>query len=117
MGCRQSRSEGSLDEVIVFTLLEHDGRKDACANVNSLEMETIRDYLDEHLEEEVKPTVGIITPFREQQQFLTRELFKSANAPRYEDELKLKIMTFDTARARSATSSTTRWWPRPRRTS
>ena len=84
-----------LDEIIAFSIVEHDGRKEKYVNVNSQEGETIRRYLDADLEEEITPTVGIITPFREQQQLLTRELFNGANGEQYEDKLKLKIMTFD----------------------
>src|SRR5262249_19086099 len=56
----------------------------------------IRECLDDLCDDEVVPSIGIITPFREQQQYLTRELFKSGKAADYEDRLKLKIMTFDT---------------------
>lgn len=85
-----------LDEVLRFTELTWDGRAEPYRNVNSMELEAIREYLDEHLEEPVPPSVGIVTPFREQQELLTRELFKNRNGQRYEDELRLKIMTFDT---------------------
>lgn len=85
-----------IDEVIRFTELTWDGRAEPYRNVNSMEMEVIREYLDEHLDEPVSPSVGIVTPFREQQALLTRELFKNKNGQRYEDELRLKIMTFDT---------------------
>jgi len=85
-----------LDEVIVFTELTWDGRHEPYRNVNSMELQVLIEYLDDHLEEPVPPSIGIITPFREQQSLLTRELFKAKNGSRYEDELRLKIMTFDT---------------------
>jgi very-short-patch-repair endonuclease len=85
-----------LDEVIVFTELAWDQRPEPYRNVNSMEVEAIGVYLDEHLEEPDPPSVGIVTPFREQQALLTHELFKSKNGQIYEDRLKLKIMTFDT---------------------
>ena len=85
-----------MDEVIRFTILEHDGRKERYRNVNTQEVEFILDRLRHMVEEEEGMTVGIITPFREQQQHLTRILFGDTYSDRFESELKLKIMTFDT---------------------
>ncbi len=85
-----------IDEVIRFTILEHDGRQERYRNVNTQEVEFILDRLKHMVDEEEGMTVGIITPFREQQQHLTRILFGDAYADRFESELKLKIMTFDT---------------------
>lgn len=87
-----------LEDVIRFTVLPPE--KVAVArthkNTNPAECEYIRSCLDELVMAEVPPSVGIITPFREQQLYLTREIFKSENASLYEDKLRLKIMTFDT---------------------
>lgn len=85
-----------IEEVIQFTVLDHDGRKERYRNTNSVEADFLERELDALLDEEEPPTVGVITPFREQVNLLNRKLFGSANAKRYEDELKLKIMTFDT---------------------
>lgn len=87
-----------LDEVIQFTVLSSrlDEAPKAYRNVNVGECRFIQDCLDDLVDDDAPPSVGIITPFREQQQFLTRELFKTGNAAAYEDKLKLKIMTFDT---------------------
>lgn len=86
-----------LEDVIRFTVLPQDkvGVAQTHKNTNQAECEFIRSCLDDMLLTEAPPTVGIITPFREQQLFLTRELFKSENASMYEDKLRLKIMTFD----------------------
>jgi superfamily I DNA and/or RNA helicase len=48
------------------------------------------------IDEEEGVTVGIITPFWEQQQYLTKLIFADTYADRFEEDLRLKIMTFDT---------------------
>jgi len=88
-----------LDEVIQLTVLAPPAAGEEARmyrNVNPAECKFIQQCLDDLCDDELVPSVGIITPFREQQQYLTRELFKSGNAATYEDRLKLKIMTFDT---------------------
>lgn len=85
-----------IDEVIGFTVLDHDGRQERYRNVNSQEVEFILGELKRMVDEEEGMTVGVITPFREQQQHLTRILFGDIYADRFESDLKLKIMTFDT---------------------
>ena len=85
-----------IDDVIKFTIVEHDGRVEKLRNVNSLEGETIREELRNLVDDEAAITVGILTPFREQQQYLSRLLFNDSYAQRFENDLKLKVMTFDT---------------------
>lgn len=62
---------------------------------NKVECEFILGKLLEFLEEDEPPTVGIITPFREQQALLTKQLFAHASGQAFEERLRLKIMTFD----------------------
>ncbi|HBD33990.1 MAG TPA: hypothetical protein DC084_10390, partial [Cupriavidus sp.] len=38
---------------------------------------------------------GVITPFREQQTYLSKLLFGHARGREFEDRLRLKVMTFD----------------------
>ncbi len=85
-----------IDEVIHFAMLEHDGRQERYRNVNSLEADFILNELKRMVDEEEGMTVGVITPFREQQQLLSRLLFGDSYAEKFESELKLKVMTFDT---------------------
>src|SRR5207245_2834137 len=56
----------------------------------------ILERLREIVDKKQGATVGIITPFREQQQYLTKMLYSDEYASRFEEELHLKIMTFDT---------------------
>lgn len=85
-----------IEEVIKFTEVEHDGRPEKYRNTNSIEAEFILEQLDQFLEMEKPPTVGVITPFREQVALLSRLVLERPNARDYQDALRLKIMTFDT---------------------
>lgn len=85
-----------IEDVIRFTVLEPATAAEAHRNVNSAEADFIRDRLREMAANESPPTVGIITPFREQQQYLTKLLMHDIDAAAFEEKLRLKIMTFDT---------------------
>jgi hypothetical protein len=85
-----------IEEVIKFTELEDDGRREKYKNTNSVEAEFILKQLDEFLDLDEPPTVGVITPFREQVALVSRMVLEQPNARDYQDVLKLKIMTFDT---------------------
>ncbi len=85
-----------LTEVIRFEILEHDGRAEKHRNSNSVEAEFILHELKRMIDEGDEMSVGIITPFREQQEALSRLLFNDAYADRFIRTLQLKIMTFDT---------------------
>lgn len=83
-----------LDEVIRFTQVDVAGRK-ATQNINEAEVEFILEQLLERLRDESPPTVGVITPFREQQTLLSKRLFGHLRAHEFEARLRLKVMTFD----------------------
>ncbi len=84
----------ALDEVVRFDLVtQPDGT--ATRGTNSAEAEFILERLLEFSDQESPPTVGIITPFREQQTLLTKKLLSHARGRDFEDKLRLKIMTFD----------------------
>lgn len=85
-----------ITEVIRFEILEHDGRAEKKRNSNTVEAKFILAELKKLLELDSPPTVGVITPFREQQELLSRFLLNDADSDRFTHELRLKIMTFDT---------------------
>jgi len=58
----------------VFDVIEADPTK-ATRGTNDSEIDFILERLIELLEEESPPTVGVITPFREQQTLLSKRLF------------------------------------------
>jgi hypothetical protein len=87
------RSE-PLDEVIRFDLVEP-GPGETSRGANTAEADFILERLLEFLELDEPPTVGVITPFREQQALLSKRLFGHAEGAAFQDRLKLKVMTFD----------------------
>jgi AAA domain len=64
-------------------------------NTNPIEADYILQRCIELLEEESPPTVGIITPFREQQSFISRLLSNDSKSTGFRTRLKVKVMTFD----------------------
>lgn len=85
-----------IEEVIEFSIVEPSEAPERYKNTNTPEADFIIDQLRSLAEREDAPSVGIITPFREQQQFLTRKIFSDLSADQFEKKLRLKIMTFDT---------------------
>lgn len=83
-----------VDEIIRFDQIEAGDAK-TTRGTNEAEANFILDQLLELLEEENPPTVGIITPFREQQTLLSKMLFSHASGAEFQDRLRLKVMTFD----------------------
>jgi hypothetical protein len=85
-----------IDKVIRFTELEHDGKEEQYLNCNAIEYKFILESLKEFIKKDSPPSVGIISPFRNQVSFISKELLKEPNADDFYKKLKLKIMTFDT---------------------
>lgn len=83
-----------ISEVIKFTILEEIAEQKE-RNTNRAEANFIFERLDELLDEEKPPTVGIITPFREQQTLISKFASNHRNFNEYKLKLRLKIMTFD----------------------
>ena len=85
-----------LGDVIRFD--EVDASKSTVTRVtNEAEADFILKRLIELIEgeEEDLPTVGVITPFRQQQVLLSKKLFGHARGAEFQARLKLKVMTFD----------------------
>jgi superfamily I DNA and/or RNA helicase/very-short-patch-repair endonuclease len=85
-----------IDEVLKFTIINHDGQVDPILNTNSLEVINIIAELNKLREDNVQVTVGIITPHTNQQKLLMEEISRLKDRDYFFDTLKLKIMTFDT---------------------
>ncbi|UZW59032.1 AAA domain-containing protein [Lysobacter enzymogenes] len=83
-----------VDEVIRFDRVDTADKK-TTRGTNEAEADFILERLLELIEEEDPPTVGVITPFREQQTYLSKRLFSHARGAEFERLLKLKVMTFD----------------------
>jgi hypothetical protein len=83
-----------LEEVVCFDQVEV-AEGQGTRGTNPSEAEFILDRLLELVDEEDAPTVGVITPFRDQQTLISQKLFSHARARDFEDKLRLKVMTFD----------------------
>jgi hypothetical protein len=84
-----------IEEVIEFSNVPPSEKPERYKNINSPEAQFIIERLRKMVNDEERLSVGIITPFREQQQHLTRLIFSDAYADRFDQKLRIKIMTFD----------------------
>ena len=84
-----------IGEVIKFEYLDVSTEQDI-RNINKKETEVIIKHLEKLKEKKVAPTVGIITPFSDQQKYLSTQIQKHPDRDYFFEKLKLKIMTFDT---------------------
>jgi very-short-patch-repair endonuclease len=85
-----------INEVLKFSFVNHDGRMELIPNTNIPEVEFICSELKVLKENNSDLSVGIITPHTNQQKVLMEMINKSPNRDYYFENLKLKIMTFDT---------------------
>jgi AAA domain len=84
-----------IEDVIRFTEVKHDGRVETRKNVNSTEWEAIAEELRRLAAFDESPSVGIITPFAEQQSFIVQKLTALSDGEALQNKLRLKVMTFD----------------------
>ncbi len=84
-----------IKEVIHFENLKYE-IKDEINNSNKKEAEHIINQLEKIKSDKTSVSVGIITPFTDQQRLITSLVQKHKDKDYFEEELKLKIMTFDT---------------------
>ncbi len=84
-----------LSEVIHFYEIEAEQVKEE-KNINRREAAFILEELEKLKQTHYKGTVGIITPFRDQQQYISAELLRDRNLAYYEENFRIKVMTFDT---------------------
>lgn len=85
----------SIEEVLNFKYIEDDGKASLLGNVNELEAEYIITELEKYLVIDNPPTVGVITPFTDQQKYVTQQCNKHKDGQKFYEKLKLKVMTFD----------------------
>lgn len=86
----------AIDDVIKFSFVKHDGKKELAQNTNTLEVEFIISELKKLKEIDSNQSVGVITPHTNQQKLLVELISKMPEKDYFYDKLKLKIMTFDT---------------------
>lgn len=83
-----------ISEVIKFEYLDFTTEDDG--NYNKKETQVIIKHLEKMKEQKKLSSVGIITPFSDQQKYLTTQISKHPDRDYFFEKLKLKIMTFDT---------------------
>lgn len=86
----------SIDDVIKFSVIKHDGKAELVQKTNIPEAEFIISELKKFKEADIKQSVGIITPHTNQQKILVEMINRLPEKDYFYDKLKLKIMTFDT---------------------
>jgi superfamily I DNA and/or RNA helicase len=83
-----------INEVIKFEYLDFSNEEEG--NFNKKETEVIIKHLEKMKEKKIIQSVGIITPFSDQQKYLTTQISKHPDRDYFFEKMKLKIMTFDT---------------------
>ncbi len=84
-----------IDEVIRFEIVANSVTVKG-KNTNQGEADFILQKLKQMVDGNEGLSVGIITPFREQLKLLNDVIYRDAYAERFDTELRLKVMTFDT---------------------
>lgn len=84
-----------IDKVLKFTQIEHDSKKEIAKNTNMLEVNKIISDLEELADSNKRPSVGVITPFRNQQKLINKKAREHPKEETFFNELDLKVMTFD----------------------
>lgn len=85
-----------IDDVLQFEFIDHDGKVETIPKSNSLEVDFLISELKRLKEIGGKSSVGIITPHTNQQKLILEAVSKLPDRDFYFEELRLKIMTFDT---------------------
>ena len=85
-----------IEEVLKFSTVESIAKADQTENTNRAEVDHIISELRKLKDQNRKQSVGIITPHTNQQKLLMELISRLPDRDYYFDELKLKIMTFDT---------------------
>jgi superfamily I DNA and/or RNA helicase len=85
----------SLNEVLQFHVIQADSRNERIKNTNTDEIHYILGELERLKKNNYQGTVGILTPFTNQQKLLTSRILASKDWEYYMDKFHLKIMTFD----------------------
>lgn len=85
-----------IDKVLTFNFIKHDGKTELIPNTNLKEVEFIISELRKLKKNGNSQSVGIITPHTNQQKLLVEKISILPEQDEYFDNMKLKIMTFDT---------------------
>lgn len=84
-----------IEDIIDFNFVNHDGLIEIKGNINDPEAKVILKFLEEQAIKDNPNSVGVITPFRDQQRYILGEVDKSKLRSQIYSKLRLKVMTFD----------------------
>lgn len=98
-----------IDDVVKFSFVEHDGKDEPVGNSNKAEIDFIVGQLKIMYEKNKTESVGIITPHTNQQKLLMEAISKLPERDFYFENLKLKIMTFDTCQGKNEILFSIQW--------
>jgi very-short-patch-repair endonuclease len=84
-----------ISDVISFKEIKMD-KLDVTENTNSYECEYIISQLEELILKDDPPSVAVITPFTNQQQFISSQIYNHPKIDDFKEKLKIRIFTFDT---------------------
>jgi hypothetical protein len=85
-----------IADTIRFDIVHASAAEAKLRNVNQAEAEFIVQALADLLDNEEPPTVCVVTPFREQQQYISKLVLDHQQGEGMRRRLDLKILTFDT---------------------
>ena len=86
----------TLQDIVKFKIFDNLEKEETLGNSNLNEAKFIILELEKMKSEEHKGTVGVITPFTDQQKLITSLVSKHEDRDYFLEKLRLKIMTFDT---------------------
>lgn len=92
----------TIDKVICFKEVPHDGLLEVKGNTNQPEAESIVHYLGKLVQKETPPDVCIITPHNEQQRLIWQTVLGRADSNDIIEKLRLRVFTFDTCQGEEA---------------
>jgi len=81
----------SIEDVLKFTVVEHDGQIEKVKNANQAEIDCIKAELRNFKKNESGGTIGIITPFHDQQTRLIDKINKLPDRDNFFEQRKLKM--------------------------
>lgn len=84
-----------VETILQFHVLPVVDKQDVYANTNSYECDFIIGELEELKKRSSEQSVGVITPFTNQQKYIYGRVFSHPDNEYFLEKLKLKIMTFD----------------------
>ena len=84
-----------INDVIQFYPVETENKIEKYKNTNQSEVDKILDELQRLKNENFQGSVGIITPFTNQQKLISSRVYDSEHWTFYQNQFKLKVMTFD----------------------